>query len=204
MIYLKSTNREAQHDPLAQAPEIRLDDPFSALPHRESFVLPQRENLLQKINAAQLTLGQQGEYSEVPDVPLHVYETLRGKRVLMVDDTAVLLAIYSRFLVSASDGHSDFVLHLKHMQKSDLMDAIIAKRPDVILLDYELEAGLKGPDLVAPLREQLPNCLLIGFSSVPSCNQFFIEAGADGAVLKRVNQIPQTLERIAEVVKSRG
>lgn len=165
--------------------------------------ISESERLLAIINDSVRALGQPGSFFKLPEVQPHIQQQLQNKQLLLVEDNPVIAALYSRYLVTATNGNFNFVIHTARIQMDTLLEFVVTKQPDVVLLDYQLAAGLRGTELVAPLRRELPRSILIGFSSDPFDNQQLVAAGASGAATKRTSQIVETLEEIALVVRNK-
>ena len=160
-----------------------------------------QEGILTAINAFLEQLGRSCRYLKVPTVPETAFETLQGKRILLVDDVSRIAEHWTPLLISASNGNANAVIHTASTSAEELLERIISERPEIILLDYELAAGLKGSQLVEPIRTVLPDTLLIGFSSNSTYNRMLIESGAAGAVEKMSGDENSVLEAIAALFK---
>ncbi|UFX82911.1 hypothetical protein [Candidatus Absconditicoccus praedator] len=63
----------------------------------------------------------------------------------------------------------------------DTYKKAVNKKFDILFLDYYLDKdGLTGKDVIHELKADI----IIGFSSVPDCNQELLKKGADFAVTK--------------------
>jgi hypothetical protein len=98
--------------------------------------------LLDRANELLEQIGSTGRLLEVPeDHP--DYASLKGKSVMMVDDTKRLLENFIPDLVRATDGNAS-VIHYKGENPMRLTADIKRTNPDVLLLDFHLSEDLKG------------------------------------------------------------
>lgn len=156
--------------------------------------------LLELINS-HLALLHSGEprntYSELPKV--EKCPVLSSRRLLMVDDSTGFLREWIPLLLVATGGNADFLLHRDGVSDAELLRSIVEKKPDLILLDYQLADGVVGENLVSPLQQHLPSCIIIGFSAHDELSNKILRAGAHGVAPKRYIE-PETLRAISTIV----
>ena len=70
----------------------------------------------------------------------------------------------------------------------DAVEIVGRERPDVVLMDYAMDAHASGEDAIRALRAAYPRgrgvAKIVGISSDPSSNERMLAAGADDAVPK--------------------
>ena len=135
-----------------------------------------------------------------PELPkVQKCPVLSSRRLLMVDDSAGFLREWIPLLLASTGGNGDFLLHRDGVSGAELLKCIVEKKPDLILLDYQLADGVAGEDLVSPLLHHLPNCIIVGFSADDKLNERTLLAGAHGVAPKREIE-PDTLRIISALV----
>ncbi len=110
-------------------------------------------------------------------------EALRGKKVMLVDDSEDVLRAFIPPLMAATEGRALF-LRPHGEDAAALAKAITARAPDVVLMDGELSGGLQGFAVVRELQAVRPQVRCIGFSSAEGLRETFLAAGAVGFVEK--------------------
>jgi two-component system response regulator DesR len=116
-------------------------------------------------------------------------------RLLIADDQslvrgalAALLSMEDDFEVVAEVGRGD-----------DVVDAALAAKPDVALLDIEMP-GIDGIAAAAALRSELPSCRVIVVTTFgrPGYLRRAMEAGASGFVVKDIpaDQLADAIRRV--------
>lgn len=116
-------------------------------------------------------------------------------RLLIADDQslvrgalAALLSLEDDFEVVAEVGRGD-----------EVVDAALAEKPDVALLDIEMP-GIDGISAAAALRSELPSCKVIVVTTFgrPGYLRRAMEAGASGFVVKDIpaDQLADAIRRV--------
>jgi DNA-binding NarL/FixJ family response regulator len=100
-------------------------------------------------------------------------------RVLLADDE-VRVRYALRVLLRQQPGVE---LAGEAVRASDLLDALTASRPDVVLLDWELP-GSGGRQSMAAIRSLCPRLPVIALSGRPEVRREALAAGADAFVCK--------------------
>ena len=156
------------------------------------------EDLLQRINRALKELGSSSKWLKLPKF-LPDYESLRGKKILLVDDVVEVVESLIPDLMVATDGNASFI-HYKEQELELIISEILEKNPDIILLDYNLSESLKGTEIARILKEKAFTGKSIGFSSEKDTSKKFIDAGAFGYVEKNAYDPEACLKGIAKIV----
>ncbi len=124
----------------------------------------------------------------------------------MVDDERGVLREYIPALIYATRGAASQILFQDNKEPvTSIVNRVKLVNPDVLLLDYRLsgsEFPPFGTDVVPHLRDLRLTMRIIGFSSNPSNEERFRDAGADGFVTKLspIDSVPQlrnVLEQLA-------
>jgi len=128
------------------------------------FQMPGRA-MLHLINR---TLGEFGRDVSCRNLPHLSSEckVLADRRVVMVDDTAVVLQAYIPSLTVATLGQAKFVLH-DAQRLDDLARQVLEHKPYAVLLDGQLAQDATGTDLARCLRHMRFRGHLVGFSTNP-------------------------------------
>jgi len=164
--------------------------------------------LLEKINAPLQELSKQvkwlgGKWIKLPE-SLPEYEKLKGKRILLVDDAATVIGgLLPQFMV-ATDGNFSFIQY-KGEDVRQLIEEIIAKSPEILLLDYNLSEdysgeGLKGTDVANALQENAFEGKMVGFSSEKSSIEEFQRRSGIVAIEKNTFSIEDSLKELSKVI----
>lgn len=95
---------------------------------------------------------------------------LTGMRIVIVDDNPIKLVVEHAWLAEAT-GLDVGVVQFQGQEKEVLVADIVTRAPDCIILRNFLSLSVTGCDLVGPLREALPDAVIIG-----QCTQDFVEA----------------------------
>lgn len=113
---------------------------------------------------------------------------LAGDQDMVRGALALLLGMEPDLDVVAQVGHGD-----------EIVDAALARRPDVALLDVELP-GRSGLDAAADLAREVPDCrvLILTTYGRPGCLRRAMEAGAAGFLVKDgpVEELAQAIRRV--------
>lgn len=161
---------------------------------------PDKALLLDKINAVLADLGSDAKYLKLPkDCP--EYKSLKGKKILMLDDIDRLLEAFLPDLIVATDGNAAYIFH-KGASPEDTAKEILEQNPDIALLDYSLQEGVKGTDVYKKLQEKGFAGLSIGFSSDKDSLKNFQRVGADG-IEKDTFDTGAVVKEIAKLVKEK-
>ncbi len=105
-------------------------------------------------------------------------ESLRGKRIVMVDDeiNAVLQSIVHGSV--ATNGNFDVVLQKDAADTADrLADRILEKNPDLVLVDFDFAFSVTGDMVVHALREKGYSGRIIGSSQRSDNAEAFMKVG---------------------------
>ncbi len=142
----------------------------------------QQLQLLAKINSALAGLGSGAKYTRLPE-NREEYESLRGRRVVMVDDTREVLEDFVGDLMLATGGNASFLLHTGQSVE-EIVGVIKAENLDVVLLDYNLSGDTTGSMIAESLLEAGFSGLIIGFSSDSDTTQDFMRSGVRTCIEK--------------------
>ncbi len=123
---------------------------------------------------------------------------LGGKKILLVDDAAWVFEQYTEPLMDVTDGNALFLLHAG-LNQNQLVEKILSMKPEIILIDAQLDAGVEGPELTRVLMHRNPEFQCIGFSNDLSYKPAFVSAGAISAVKKRYGDPWNSLQEIAMI-----
>lgn len=140
------------------------------------------KELLEKINASLAELGSTAKWKGLPDFK-EEYASLRDKKITIVDDGYEILQNQLPDLMVATDGKASFV-HYKNESIEKLIEQIIAKNADIVLMDYTLSEDVTGTQVIKSLMEAGFTGKIIGYSSSKNSNEALIKSGAIGAVDK--------------------
>ncbi|MDO8569862.1 MAG: hypothetical protein Q7R89_03795 [bacterium] len=173
---------------------INLEDPNNQEPNRNL--------LLEKINKTLLEMGSKAKYLKLPE-DFEEYKSLKGKKILMLDDVRRLLEAFIPDLMVATDGNATYVLH-EGKRPDETAKEIIEKKPDVALLDYDLSNGVTGIDIYNILKENGYSGQSIGFSSSKTYSNNFKKAGIENCVNKDTGYIEGTLKELAKLVTEKN
>jgi len=134
-----------------------------------------------------------------------ILDLQRFGHIAMVDDERGVLEDYIPVLIYATRGATSQIL-FQHKEESvgSIVERVELVNPDVVLLDYRLSGSGQPPygtDVMPGLRNLRRTMRIIGFSSNPSNEKKFMDAGADGFVTKLhpIDSIPQ-LRRVLELL----
>ncbi|OGJ58891.1 hypothetical protein A2635_01675 [Candidatus Peribacteria bacterium RIFCSPHIGHO2_01_FULL_51_9] len=154
------------------------------------------EELLERINEALEQLGSTARYKKIPDASPGC-ESLKGKRITMVDDSKNVLEGFIPELMVATGGLASLIYQQKQTV-NELVEEALATSSDAILMDYMLR-GFYGDTVVRKLKEKNPSLLCIGFSSTEK--RAFERIGVP-AVRKNVLDMQGSLQDIARIMKA--
>ncbi len=89
------------------------------------------------------------------------------------------------------------ILHFPHAD--DAVAVVERERPDVVLMDYSMDANASGADAIAALKAAFPRggAKIVAISSDERSNEFMLAAGADDAVPK--TRVRAYLSRLARL-----
>ena len=92
-------------------------------------------------------------------------------RITLVDDSQKAIEIFTPLLAKEIGGRMESICH-RDEGLSELVEKILHRRSDLLLLDYNLAHGIKGAAVAqALLGRGLPGWI-IGFSTVPAAAEF--------------------------------
>lgn len=155
--------------------------------------------ILGKINEAMCRLGRTAEYSCT--LPVSGTESLRGKKITILDDTNMILELLVPMIITATKGEGDFVEY-KGGTAEEVANQIMAQSPEIVLLDYDLGKKITGADVAIALREKGYDGVALGFSSINRGKGGFPEDKVNGTILKNTADSSGTLRRVAEFVST--
>lgn len=158
--------------------------------------------LLDKINETLALLESKARYLKVPeDYP--EYQSLKGKKILMLDDIERLLEAFLPDLMVATDGNASFVLQ-KGETAEETAKEILTQNPDIALLDYSLQEGVKGTDVYEFLKKSGYLGKSIGFSSDKESQKLFKKAGVEDCIEKDTFDTSAIVKEIAKLVEKQN
>lgn len=157
-------------------------------------LLEDAKNTLRKI------VGDESHYTcySLPTIESEVFETLKDKKIIMVDDSDVNFAKFIPHLVAATNGSADGIM-VRNEEAQQLVEIILTLKPDAILLDNNFGLNYQGPDIVRLLKSAGYSGKIIGFSNSRQSSSKFIEAGADGFIMKDYDE-DICLQMLARIV----
>lgn len=122
-----------------------------------------QENLKNLVNQVFSEMGSSMRYKKVKET-VPGCESLLGKKIVMVDDVKEVLESFVEDLVVASGGNASFILH-KDQLLDELVNEILQRNPDVVLVDGNLAKNIKGDMVIEQLDKNNINAKSIIFSS---------------------------------------
>ena len=150
------------------------------------------------INAKLAELGSTAKYKMAPE-NREGFAPLKGRRVIMVDDTKDLLEAYIPDLMVATGGAGDFVRVKPIQTVQQAAEAIMAKNPEVILMDYHISPDYKGTSIAQELQQRGFTDTIIGFSSEKDAVRAFEELGIQ-SVEKSYRNPSKSLEEVGKFI----
>lgn len=163
---------------------------------------PNKTLLLEKINKALLEIGSKAQYLKVPeDYP--EYQTLKGKKVLMLDDVKGLLEAFIPDLMVATNGNASYIFY-KGETPEEVVKQIIEQNPEIALLDYRLSKEVSGTDIYKILKENGFTGKSIGFSSDKDSIELFKKTGVEDCVEKDTFDTGAVVKEIAKLVEKQN
>lgn len=173
-----------------------MDDKRGGLSNHEE----KETRILEKINGVLRRLGS----SERKNLQvIRGTDALRGKRITILDDEKPLLGIFVPVFLSATEGEGDFVLH-QGESADEVARQIIAQVPDIVLLDYDLQKGVKGTNVAIELRNQGYSGVVLIFSSIDRTKSKDYPADKiDGSVIKGAGGIADSVRGVANFVRTK-
>ncbi len=166
---------------------------------------PQNNDLKAKIDSLFEAVGSSSRILRLPpDSP--EYAPFKGKRVLMVDDAKILIENFIPSLTVATDGNAAFILHTAEQSRDVLVDAILTKDPQIILMDYHLAGGVEGDDIIRAIIAKGFTGKIVGFSSDSAAQRAFSAAGAVGSVDKMgsSSDLDEPIKQAAQIAGRAG
>ena len=119
-------------------------------------------------------------------------------RITIIDDRTDVLSVFCSLLQQA--GFTVTPVEHRGEMPGDLLKKVMQTSPDVILLDGNLAADVKGADLVPALKLALSHARVYGFSTADSMKEEFLQAGADGFVLKDIYSPAATVQELTKLL----
>jgi hypothetical protein len=132
--------------------------------------------------------------------------SMRGKRVVIVDDSGSVIRQALPLLIGATEGAAQVVWVDKRGLGQDvyseltprgLAENILAAKPEWVLMDWELRCGFYGTDVVDQLQRLSPGTPCIGFSSMSSA---FDRSPVLTSVYKSEDNMVRSLEGVSKVI----
>lgn len=151
--------------------------------------------ILQKINEALKALGRTETWLKAPDF-LPEYEALRGKKIILVDDVVGVLANIIPEYIVATDGSADAILHTGQ-SLAELVAEILAKNPEIVLMDYTLANDITGVEVISELKAQGYAGKVVGNSSEKQRGKEFARVGAIGSINKSAYPTSDSIKELA-------
>jgi hypothetical protein len=134
------------------------------------------EELLQRVNL----LAAHYDYGRVkvlPDISKEAKAVLSHVRVAVVDDLEGILAAVGIDLLVATEDNVALVHHT-NQSPSELIRAVVAENPAIILMDGALNNDVLGASLIPRLKQELPHSCIIAHSGSEELNENMVRAGA--------------------------
>jgi CheY-like chemotaxis protein len=170
------------------------------------------EELLKQINDVLHRLGDTGRYKRLPEILKETREVLADKKILLIDDSAEVLATILPTLIVATGGKIFF----HRFDAEDDQPASELRRivdiaqnfsPDIVLCDFNLgakatAAGIDGAKIVGLLIQELPLSLFVGISAEASGNEQIQKAGASVGIEKRQLFDSEGCDQLAMLAKN--
>ncbi len=153
---------------------------------------------LERLNAIYAQIGV-ATRSDVPEQELDGHKALKGKKILLIDDSAWVFELYAEPLMSVTGGNAYFLLH-EGLKLNSLLEKILEIDPQYVLMDANLDSSVSGIDVTAELVRRKPEIRVIGFSNSISYAPAFMEAGAVGAVRKRSDDVGASMKEIEMLI----
>ena len=157
-----------------------------------------RLKILAKINAALKSLESSATYRRAYEA-LPEYKPLENMNIAMVDDSANIGEAFIPHFMIATNGNMSFILH-KDQSLATFVKKILEVKPDIVLIDYTLENGIKGDDLARLLLYEGFSGKIVGFSSSAFYNKKFTDIGAL-AVKKDTSEPINSVIALANLIK---
>ena len=155
------------------------------------------QSLLEKAQGVSKELKVPLHTQTMPDVP-YSCASLRGKKILLVDDDPHVISTFLLPLLAATDGNAHFVLHRTESME-ELTEKILALQPDLVLIDEYLSHSVRGHVLAAAILQKNVQMKCVGFSNATSPEALFRTAGA-GFVYKDVNDPWESLQAVSSAL----
>lgn len=121
---------------------------------------------------------------------------MTGPRVLIVEDHAILSHALAEALASAGCGEIE-VQDAERLDADEVLSAVKAFGPDVVLLDLDLGHGRRGAPLAKSITALGPTVLILTADQEPAAAGEALEAGASAVLLKS-----QPFHTLAEAVRA--
>ena len=156
------------------------------------------EDLKNMVNQTLLELGSTMKFKKVKEA-VPGCESLLGKRIVMIDDVKDVLESFVKDLVVASGGNASFILH-KDQLLGELVNEVIQRNPDIVLVDGNLAGDIKGDMVIEELRKNNVNAKAIVFSS-DSHMADRVKFKHIDFVKKEAHDPESSVKRVADIVK---
>lgn len=122
--------------------------------------------------------------------------------LLLIDDRKDMLDFFRKLLTSEGyDVHT--ILH-EGQSEPELAKQAASTKASLLLIDGNLAAEVKGYNLLPVLRAAIPGVRIFGFSTAESMKQPFLDAGAEGFVLKDPYNPAQTVLELEQEILAKG
>lgn len=135
-----------------------------------------------------------------PPASLKGLESLRGKRITLVDDIGAVAALFAPELLTLCWGQVHFLIH-EAQSTQQLAREIEATQADIVLMDGNLNGDVRGWDVTRELLRLKATSIVVGFSSDPEFESRFTKAGAFGFVHKRYDDPVACLQAVASLTR---
>lgn len=151
--------------------------------------------VLELVNNALEKLGSKMKYIKAPEY-LPEYDALKGKKIIMIDDSFDVLENILPELVVASNGNAE-TIHYTNQKLEELVVELLDKHPDILILDYHLSDYLKGIEIAKELNKAGFEGKIVGGSSESERGKEFMKVGAVGNIDKTEYPTSDTIKHLA-------
>ena len=160
-----------------------------------------KRSLVEIMNESFTKLGSSRKIEKIEEIPALAIETrvLQEKRIMIIDDVRSVLVFFAPYFIAATGGEVSFIYFEKESLE-ELVGKILKENPEIVLLDYNLSAKIKGNVVCQKLKTRDFKGLVFGFSSINTKDEF-LKAGATGFVPKNTVDPDYTIELLAKYVK---
>ncbi len=132
-------------------------------------------------------------------------ESLREQKILMIDDESNMIERFMPKLLVATNGKAYFILH-NQKSADELVEEIMKKQADMILMDLSLAYYITGTDITSRLREKGVNTPIVIFTASNTDDEMYRRGlkicGASDVIHKSEYDTDGSIREIAEFMKS--